>query len=361
MNNRNTDRIVFLDYTRILAFVSVLIGHKYIEPITDAMQDEDIHSSLRLLAEVAFQICYGGAAGVVVFFLTSGYIISHVLQSEPTQEFIIKRIFRIYPLFIFAVVMQALLDRYVSGIPFADFWLWIPRLLLLGDYFGVPPVIGSVEWTLRIEIAFYAFMAIMKVGGILRHQNYLPAVFILATGALHYLPPFPSAPGLAFAYFSTYAPFLFIGSCIYLIEKKKAPVNMCIVAIAVIMYSFFIKTTMYLPNWTNLNYGIIAVGIFLAAWLFRKSMSDGPIIRILSTLTYSVYLFHNWLWAYIEIPLNNFVLQEALIKPMTVVILFSFCYVINKTVEEYGLKAGRKVIGVIRSRKKIASTQFESV
>lgn len=216
MKNTNTDRIVFLDYTRILAFVSVLIGHKFILLIMAAQQDPTLHSSLRLLADLAFQICNSGAAGVVVFFLTSGYIIAHVLQSEPTQEFIIKRIFRIYPLFIFAVILQALLDRYVSGIPFADFWMWIPRLLLLGDYFGVPPAIGSVEWTLRIEISFYAFMAIMKAAGIMRNQNYLPLAFILATAALHFLPPFPFAPGLAFAYFTAYAPFLFIGSCIYL-------------------------------------------------------------------------------------------------------------------------------------------------
>jgi len=360
MKTKNTDRIVFLDYTRILAFVSVLFGHQFILPIIAATHDTTLHSSLRLIADIVFQICYGGAAGVVVFFLTSGYIISHVLQSEPTQEFIIKRIFRIYPLFIFAVIMQALLDRYVSGVPFADIWMWIPRLLLLGDYFGVPPVIGSVEWTLRIEISFYALMAIMKAVGIMRHQNYLPLVFILVAGALHFLPPFPSAPGLAFAYFSVYAPFLFIGSCIYLIEKKKASVNMCILAIAVIMCSFFTKTTSYLPAWNDLNYGIYAVGIFLAAWLFRKSMSDGPIIRTLSTLTYSVYLFHNWLWAYIEMTLKSFGIQESLLKPVTLVVLFVFCYFINKTVEEYGLKAGRKVIGMVRSRKKDLSAQLVS-
>lgn len=345
----NTDRIVFLDYMRILAFVSVLVGHKFIQQIIAVMLDEKTHASLRLVAEVAYQICYGGAAGVVVFFLTSGYIISHVLQSEPTTEFIIKRIFRIYPLFIFAVIMQALLDRYVSGVPFADFWMWIPRLLLLGDYFGIPPVIGSVEWTLRIEISFYVFMAVMKAVGIMRYQNYLPAVFVVATGLLHYLPPFPSTPGLALAYFSTYAPFLFAGSCIYLIEKKKASINICIAAILIIMYSFFVKTTKYLPDWNNLNYGIYALGLFLTAWLLRKSMNDGPIIRLLSTLTYSVYLFHNWLWNYILMAASSLGVQEALIKPVTLVVLLIFCYAINKTVEEYGLNAGRAVINRFRS------------
>ena len=299
----------------------------------------------------------GGAAGVVVFFLTSGYIIAHVLQSEPTQEFIIKRIFRIYPLFIFAVVMQALLDRYVSGVPFADFWMWLPRFLLLGDYFGIPPVIGSVEWTLRIEVAFYAFMVILKAVGIMRNQNYLPLVFILATALLQYLPPFPSAPGLAFAYFPVYAPFLFIGSCIYLIEKKKAPTNMCLFAIAVIMYSFFTKTSRLLPDWNNLNYGIYAIGIFLAAWLFRKSMCDGPMIRLLSTLTYSVYLFHNWLWTYIEMVLVSLGVHESSVKLATLAVLFVFCYAINKTIEDYGLKTGRRVIRYCRSLREVDSNR----
>ena len=35
-----------------------------------------------------------GGAGVVVFFLVSGYIIAHVLQTEAARQFLLKRFFR---------------------------------------------------------------------------------------------------------------------------------------------------------------------------------------------------------------------------------------------------------------------------
>ncbi|MDM8190895.1 MULTISPECIES: acyltransferase family protein [Pseudomonas] len=350
MYKTKMDRIVFLDYTRILAFISVLVGHKFIVPLIITMGDTSQHASIRLLANIAYQICYGGAAGIIIFFLTSGYIISHVLQSETSTEFIIKRIFRIYPLFMFAVVLEAVLNRYVLGLPFADISDWIPRLLLLGDYFGTRPVIGSVEWTLRIEVTFYALMVVLKACGLMRHQNYLPAVFILITLALHFLPAFPSAPGLAYGYFTVYAPFLFIGVCIYLIEHRRANNNVCLLTIAIIMYSFFLKAVTIVPDWKELNYGLFAVMAFSLFWLLRRHLTDGPFIRLLSTLTYSVYLFHNWFWTYIEMALKSMGMQENYLKMATVTVLFLFCYGVNKTVEDYGLKMGRKVLQWHRSR-----------
>ena len=40
----------------------------------------------------------GGHLGVLLFFLVSGFIISHVIRFETRAEFVIKRLFRIVPL-----------------------------------------------------------------------------------------------------------------------------------------------------------------------------------------------------------------------------------------------------------------------
>lgn len=81
---------------RVFAFMSVLIGHKFSAQLQAFIADVSQHSILLRVAEFIYAICDGGAVGVVVFFLSSGYIITHVLQVESSTEFLIKRFFRIY-------------------------------------------------------------------------------------------------------------------------------------------------------------------------------------------------------------------------------------------------------------------------
>lgn len=151
---RNTfDRVVFLDYMRVFAFVSVLVGHKFFDILTLVANSPQQHISIRFLAEAMIPLCQGGAAGVVVFFLTSGYIITHVLQSEAPAAFLIKRIFRIYPLYLFAVAME-LAFRAASGLPIPEPIIIVQRMLLIGDFFNTPYGLKGVEWHCASRLRF---------------------------------------------------------------------------------------------------------------------------------------------------------------------------------------------------------------
>ena len=82
-------RLVFLDYLRIFAFASVFAGHKFSAPVQAAAREGVGWQAAA--ARVLWPFIEGGGAGVVVFFLVSGYIITHVLQRERTPEFLLKR------------------------------------------------------------------------------------------------------------------------------------------------------------------------------------------------------------------------------------------------------------------------------
>ncbi len=185
-------RIVFLDFLRIFAFTSVLIGHKF-SPILYAFSNDDsIHESLRFLIKLVLPLCMGGAAGVVVFFLVSGYVIIHILQNELPLEFCIKRIFRIYPLYIFAVLFQyslmILIDHSVI-----NFHFLIPQLLLIGDFFQAPQTLDGVEWTLRVEVLFYFFMFLMRQFKLIGPYSVMFPWFLIAmTLLLHFFSCYPS-------------------------------------------------------------------------------------------------------------------------------------------------------------------------
>ncbi|MHC8328120.1 acyltransferase family protein [Pseudomonas sp. LB1P83] len=341
MANRITDRVVFLDVMRIFAFISVLIAHKLYDSIAFASTNEALHITVRYLAQAILPLCYGGGAGVVVFFLTSGYIITHVLQSESTPEFLLKRFFRIYPLFIVAVLMEGLFDHFLRGAVFPPLSVWVPRLLLIGDFFGTPLALGGVEWTLRLEIAFYIVMAVIKALGLFKFQKYLPVVFIIIASGIILLPPFPSATNLPLAYQTIYSSFLLMGACVYLWETGSARKNLCIATFFILFGCFLYMLAKYQPGWKEFNYGFYAVAIFLIGWALRYRIEDGPLIRLISNMTFSVYLFHNWLWSYISSFVDYCGLLFIPAKAQILIVLFLVCFGLHKSVERYGLRAGK--------------------
>jgi len=174
MNNisdiKETKRIAFLDYLRIFAFVSVLIGHKFYSDIIAAIADDKLHATPKLLLEFLMPFVFGGGAGIIVFFLVSGYIIAQVLSFEQTNSFLIRRVFRIYPLYIAAVLIQIIVQETWGNISWS---VLLPQLLLVGDFFNTPYTLAGVEWTLRVEIIFYFFMAMLKMGGFWDEKKHL--------------------------------------------------------------------------------------------------------------------------------------------------------------------------------------------
>jgi peptidoglycan/LPS O-acetylase OafA/YrhL len=98
-----------------------------------------------------------GHAGVVVFFLISGFVIPFSIRPErpaPVRSFLIRRFLRIYPAYWLSVPLAAI----------AIFWIWgtdfslrevLINLSLLQDFFRVRSAEG-VYWTLVVELVFYA-------------------------------------------------------------------------------------------------------------------------------------------------------------------------------------------------------------
>ncbi|TDK53494.1 acyltransferase family protein [Pseudomonas moraviensis] len=341
-------RIVFLDYMRVFAFVSVLVGHKFFNYLTGFANDANQHATIRAVAELLMPLCQGGAAGVVVFFLTSGYIITHVLQKEAAADFLIKRIFRIYPLYIAAIVLEMLVGNLISQVPLPNFDVFMQRILLIGDFYDTPYALAGVEWTLRIEIMFYLYMFVIKLIGAFRFQRIIPLIHAAAAYGLFIMPAFPG-PGIwTEGYFNAYAPFLLIGSLLYLAQQKMASRLLCVLGMATMIYISMKVIADYQPIWKVSHYAIYAAIIFLIAFIFRDRLADSKELRLLSDLTYSVYLFHNWAWEYIAIPFKLMGLIGIWEQIAITVSLLAFCYLMHRTVENIGIKLGRPMINLMR-------------
>ncbi len=285
-------------------------------------------------------LCRGGGAGVVVFFLVSGYIITHVLRTETTGSFLIRRAFRIYPLYVFAVLLERILAPSGTAVDGMTL-LW--QLLLVGDFFGAPYALNGVEWTLRVELLFYLFMAVCKTAGLFAVPSWrLVAVYSGVVLACALISPVPGADIWSKGYVTIYGPFLLLGSAIYLFEIRNWSPTITFVFSTYVVAQYYYLLSLYQPKWISAHFALIGLGIFLTAWWFRGRLKSGLFVLALSDMTYGVYLFHNWLFDIFNEWASR--LKIKLVHPeiQALVCLLLFCWLMSRSVEKYGIKLGRR-------------------
>lgn len=338
--NMNHSRIIFLDYMRVIAFTLVVIGHQFNNELRKMAADVSTHTTLRTLYSIMADASAGGAMGVVIFFLVSGYIITYVLQNERPLEFYLKRIFRIYPLYIFAVFCEIALQLY-NGIPTPPLTVIIPRLLLIGDFFDTPLALGEVEWTLRVEILFYLFMGVLRGINITNKGNVLIGIFVITTFVLFEMPPFPLSINFHNAYLTIYIPFLFIGAAIFCLEKNVANPLFAVISILSMFCMHLILIERYSPAWGRFNYAFIGTAIFLSSWLLRKYFVQTKWCSFFAELTYAIYLFHKWIWDFLSLTVKKLDFSLLNSNVQIIVLLITICTISNRLIEVRGVRVGK--------------------
>ena len=141
-----------------------------------------------------------GALGVSIFFVISGYLVAASYVRDP-KTFLVKRLLRVEPGLIAALAVTVAALSFVSTAPTADYWpralLYVARnaVFLPGDHdlpgvFATTPVVGVVNgvlWTLRLEVAFYVVLLVIRAD--LRVVLVIGGVCALAWAAISFLQP----------------------------------------------------------------------------------------------------------------------------------------------------------------------------
>lgn len=149
------NRLLFIDSIRGIAAVLVLFQHSYEYFFREQVE------------EIGHSVFHFGQAGVVAFFLVSGYIIPFSLErSSSLTSFFIHRIFRIYPLYLVILLINLLLvysgidqmEGEVNPIRILITHLFFVQEYLAGNW-SLNLVVGS--WTLFIEAIWYLAAAVL--------------------------------------------------------------------------------------------------------------------------------------------------------------------------------------------------------
>jgi peptidoglycan/LPS O-acetylase OafA/YrhL len=234
-------------------------------------------------------------AAVDSFFVVSGYLITgSYKRCHGLLAFYVRRIFRLYPMYLFVVVAQAaLMLAVLPAGPFSEPRSTLTYLaanaalanFLRYDIGGVlsglhNPGINPSLWTLKIEIGFYLLVPLVYAA--VRRWGWRVLALIFVGSAAY---------GLILRHFDD------------LRMAKQLPGQMQFFVVGMALYLY--GQRLRVPPWVS---ALIAVG-FVCAWSLEPHIPDGlrpmlvaafvysfalctPPVRLRSDLSYSVYLLH---------------------------------------------------------------------
>jgi peptidoglycan/LPS O-acetylase OafA/YrhL len=299
-------RYEYFDILRAIAIIPVMIVHFY-SPLAP-----------------------GGGIGVSIFFVLSGYLIGATLLHEGLSgdvdnqssrfrrkisirfkavlRFLIRRIFRIVPLYYAVVFTVLFLMHATKSMHYHAFEASLSDLLLFSKKLRWVGYAVGVFWTLHIEMFFYLLIALlyMLIGksGIYR---YMPLIFAVAL----ILAIFNPAPllfiGLGRLY--QYLPLLMLGLLLNheVINRfgKKIKPGYAIVAIGLALVLFFIIFRINKPKFSQIafllfNY-LAAVNtaiLIIVSFSLPLDKLRLPMLSGVGLISYSLYLTHGLILDY---------------------------------------------------------------
>lgn len=325
-------KIYSLNIARGIAAFIVALDHFIILP--DGIHEISSNTLTHYLATFA------GSFAVGLFFLISGFVISISLQKQNTLEFLIKRCFRLYPVFCICCIFRLLANIFTNSPEptSSQFSTYILNISLFGNLFlWNNQNVESIVWTLCVEVKFYIICAIIFAIAKKNPQKiYLFSILSLFLMALlSYNYPGADKPWLSdLAVGLSTVPFMFNGAfiCMYFlkyINKIKLIIGILCANIALYFgpYPVYFSLSKGAPSW--LLAGIVFIILLKfkdKPWFSSKSASS-----FLGGLSYPLYAIH-----------PTFVLLLGMLFPSTSVVklliyvpcIIISAWLIHKFIEE---------------------------
>jgi peptidoglycan/LPS O-acetylase OafA/YrhL len=154
------------------------------------------HFGTRVLPQVhtaVYNVFDPGLYGVLVFFMISGYIVPASLERRGSvRTFWLSRLFRLFPLFVFAIGAVILLH----GLGYASLRdandnvaaSVFSHLFMLNEVLGQTNII-VVLWTLSYEMVFYLLLTALFTAGLHKRSGWMAALFAIGAVLLGGLLP----------------------------------------------------------------------------------------------------------------------------------------------------------------------------
>ncbi len=266
------------------------------------------HSANESMLPAALGLGFG-QVGVMIFFVLSGFLISHLyvkedFNSENVKRYFFARVARIFPLYLLLLFLSLLISQYIYPeffYHFSGFPEFLRSLLFINAPFAF--------WTIPVEVQFYitflGFWYLYK-----KYANpYVLALFIVITlipSFLIYL-KFQETPNIV----SLYSYAFYIGVITALIQKKirdnKLVIKVASIAGYPLIFFIFVNLPIlrqefgliyseyfYFRTWGDPIIWVSVYSLFICAVVDSKSLSflKTKFFIYLGKISYGFYLMH---------------------------------------------------------------------
>jgi peptidoglycan/LPS O-acetylase OafA/YrhL len=272
-----------------------------------------------------------GRVGPVVFFVLSGYVISHSIRNNPqrgrdARTFTARRWMRLSPPYYAAVVLAIVVSYVASKVK--DEAYTIPSVAdLIAHLFYVPDLlnwrmVNGVHWTLYLEVQFYALLWVFQwVFVRLRARQPIAAwAWLAAAAGLSVMWPVFGLLQRREHWFGPYVYTFLLGVLLYWARRNVVPRWIATSFLALVGIGWII------------NKDVLAGGAFITGLLIWAAESGDRMeswlrarpFQVLGAISFSLYLTHSPImgvtnWAGIKLIGDTAGAQAAMVIPYLVV------------------------------------------
>ena len=245
-----------------------------------------------------------GPIGVSIFFLISGFVIPFSLEKGNSWEFLVARLFRIFPTYWVGLIL-GLIGVWIAS------RLWNRPLILnckillsnmfLYNGFIQMPSLDMVNWTLAIECIFYILAALFAKA--IHNANVKP-IFIFSGAVLignwkivqvvEFLHIFPEA----IRYLVTalmYVQFMLIGCFFFHAIREKISNRRLYFYVAIQLFLVCVTWRLGLQNnyfpVVPFNY-FLGLCVFSVCFHFREKFKSRPFLDQIASVSFPLYVTH---------------------------------------------------------------------
>ena len=322
---------------RLIAALLVVVSHSYFLTGNEANEPRYIISRGNIILS---------DIGLYIFFFTSGYLVTNSLFNATNyRQFIYKRVLRIYPALIVAIIVTVfIIGPIVTILSVTDYfngkqtWLYLLTITGFKIEFLLPGVFSSSQffsngvngslWTIALEMKLYLMLVLISICSYRKNNIRLPIIsallLLICVGSIAYHISF-TTPFIDDKILKLIACFL-IGSLVasvtirrYLLKISltilllialassmlRSNFSTDLIIIFVICFGTYLFGTtkkLVMPLQTDLSYGIYIYAFPVQQALFQYSnFTISPVFHIITTLliTMPIALMS---WKFIEHP-----------------------------------------------------------
>ena len=230
---------------------------------------------------------YIGRLGVLLFFVhTSRVLMSSMDRIGSAKAFYIRRIFRIYPLAIFTILLIVAFQ--IPQVPWKGYaqlgWVDLTsNFLLTQNLTSTPSVVGPM-WSLPLEVQMYAFLPL-----IFFMRRYIWPIFGLSVLGAIFIAPLSDV----FSVFR-FAPCFVAGVIAYTSDLRSLPAWGWFAFLAAVV-CVYVGVEMVTPGIHHVSLQIattLAVGLAIPCFQQSRAWKFNRVTNLLAKYSYGIYLFH---------------------------------------------------------------------